>query len=98
MWHNHFTLFGVQAVLVSGAILLAFSYGRGGCERVPIADTKALVLDGSVLSELSRQAICDIQHLYRPAHLQMLANILEVPVRMEICGYSEKSFRPFGAL
>lgn len=38
---------------------------------------KLLSVEGAVLTELSRQAIVDIQHLYRPAHLQQLKNILK---------------------
>eukprot|EP00927_Polykrikos_kofoidii_P077616 TRINITY_DN74548_c0_g1_i1.p1 TRINITY_DN74548_c0_g1~~TRINITY_DN74548_c0_g1_i1.p1 ORF type:complete len:716 (-),score=152.92 TRINITY_DN74548_c0_g1_i1:133-2211(-) len=37
---------------------------------------RLLHVDGSVLEDLSRQAIVEIQHLFRPAHLKQLALIL----------------------
>ena len=40
---------------------------------------EVLVVDPSVLTELTREAIRDISHLFRPAHLQQLANILADP-------------------
>jgi fumarate hydratase class I len=40
---------------------------------------KLLEVDGIVLEELSRQAIVDIQHLFRPAHLNQLRKILLDP-------------------
>jgi len=40
---------------------------------------KMLHVEGQLLEELSRQAIVDISHLFRPAHLQQLANILKDP-------------------
>jgi len=40
---------------------------------------KLLCVEGNVLEELSRQAIVDIQHLFRPAHLQQLSNIFKDP-------------------
>eukprot|EP00933_Yihiella_yeosuensis_P080111 TRINITY_DN93524_c0_g1_i1.p1 TRINITY_DN93524_c0_g1~~TRINITY_DN93524_c0_g1_i1.p1 ORF type:complete len:660 (-),score=171.43 TRINITY_DN93524_c0_g1_i1:162-2141(-) len=40
---------------------------------------KLLEVDTQVLEQLSKQAIVDIQHLFRPAHLQQLSNILKDP-------------------
>jgi len=40
---------------------------------------KLLSVEGEVLTELSRKAIIDIQHLFRPAHLQQLSKILKDP-------------------
>jgi len=40
---------------------------------------KLLHVEGAVLQELSRSAIVDIQHLFRPAHLMQLRKILEDP-------------------
>ena len=38
---------------------------------------RVLEIEGEVLSELARVAMRDINHLYRPGHLQQLRNILE---------------------
>eukprot|EP00440_Ansanella_granifera_P072616 gb/GFBE01078798.1/.p1 GENE.gb/GFBE01078798.1/~~gb/GFBE01078798.1/.p1 ORF type:complete len:658 (+),score=198.37 gb/GFBE01078798.1/:1-1974(+) len=40
---------------------------------------KLLKVDSEILESLSHQAIVDIQHLFRPAHLQQLSNILKDP-------------------
>jgi len=40
---------------------------------------KMISVEGSVLQDLSYQAIVDIQHLFRPAHLAMLSKILKDP-------------------
>jgi len=40
---------------------------------------KLLYVEGQAMEELSRAAIVDIQHLFRPAHLQQLSNILKDP-------------------
>ncbi|CAE7472942.1 fumA [Symbiodinium natans] len=40
---------------------------------------KLLKVESEVLESLSHQAIVDIQHLFRPAHLEMLSNILKDP-------------------
>mmetsp|Transcript_731 Transcript_731/g.1293 ORF Transcript_731/g.1293 Transcript_731/m.1293 type:complete len:658 (+) Transcript_731:66-2039(+) len=40
---------------------------------------KLLKVESEVLEGLSHQAIVDIQHLFRPAHLQQLSNILKDP-------------------
>ncbi|CAJ1449528.1 unnamed protein product [Effrenium voratum] len=40
---------------------------------------KLLKVDTKILESLSHEAIVDIQHLFRPSHLQMLSNILKDP-------------------
>jgi len=40
---------------------------------------EVLVVEPGVLTELTRAAIRDISHLFRPGHLQQLANILQDP-------------------
>merc|ERR1719265_511578 len=36
-------------------------------------------VEGSVLTDLTKTAVVDIQHLFRPAHLQQLSKILKDP-------------------
>jgi len=40
---------------------------------------KLLQVDGQQIEDLARDAIVDIQHLFRPAHLQQLSDILKDP-------------------
>jgi fumarate hydratase class I len=50
-----------------------------GVREVDLGGTKFLQVDPEVLTELTRQAMFDIAHYLRPAHLQQLANILDDP-------------------
>jgi len=40
---------------------------------------KFLKVEGAILEQLSQQAIVDVQHLFRPSHLQLLSKILKDP-------------------
>jgi fumarate hydratase class I len=48
-------------------------------ETVKVGDRKVLRVPGAALSELAFTAMRDIAHLFRPGHLQQLANILQDP-------------------
>eukprot|EP00929_Paragymnodinium_shiwhaense_P085055 TRINITY_DN4551_c0_g1_i1.p1 TRINITY_DN4551_c0_g1~~TRINITY_DN4551_c0_g1_i1.p1 ORF type:complete len:673 (+),score=212.21 TRINITY_DN4551_c0_g1_i1:71-2089(+) len=51
-----------------------------GVEVLKTGDGRKLLhVDGEAMEELSRQAIVDIQHLFRPAHLRQLSDILKDP-------------------
>ena len=52
---------------------------RAGVETVEAAGTEFLRVDAEALRLLAFEAIHDVQHLLRPAHLQQLRNILDDP-------------------
>eukprot|EP00746_Dinoflagellata_sp_MGD_P013225 gnl/MRDRNA2_/MRDRNA2_128498_c0_seq1.p1 gnl/MRDRNA2_/MRDRNA2_128498_c0~~gnl/MRDRNA2_/MRDRNA2_128498_c0_seq1.p1 ORF type:complete len:660 (+),score=154.83 gnl/MRDRNA2_/MRDRNA2_128498_c0_seq1:85-2064(+) len=54
-----------------------------GVTSIDAGGEKLIKVEGEVLSMLSAAAINDIQHLYRPAHLQQLSNILQDPEASE---------------
>jgi fumarate hydratase class I len=47
-----------------------------GVRRVTLGDRTFLEVDGAALTRLAREAMRDIAHLFRPGHLQQLADIL----------------------
>ncbi|HWE92295.1 MAG TPA: fumarate hydratase [Pseudonocardiaceae bacterium] len=53
--------------------------GTDGIERISLGGRDFLSIDPAVLSSLASEAIRDIQHLLRPAHLAQLAAIIEDP-------------------
>ena len=52
---------------------------NGGMDTTSINGTEILVIDPTVIVELSAEAFKDINHLLRPAHLAQLKKILEDP-------------------
>jgi fumarate hydratase class I len=52
---------------------------EGGVTVGEYKGKQVLEVDGKVLSALANEAMRDVSHLYRPGHLQQLANILEDP-------------------
>lgn len=61
--------------------------GDGSSDGVSVTKTacgkKVLQIDGSVFEELTREAVNDVQHLFRPAHLKQLRAILDDPEASE---------------
>ncbi|ADD45999.1 fumarate hydratase [Stackebrandtia nassauensis] len=53
--------------------------GTEGVEVVEAAGRRLLTVDGDALSRLAAEAMHDISHLLRPAHLRQLASILDDP-------------------
>ncbi len=51
----------------------------GGIRTIEAGGRTVLEVDGKVLSELAREAMRDVSHLYRPGHLQQLRDILDDP-------------------
>jgi len=50
-----------------------------GVRRVTLGDRQFLEVDAAALTRLSHEAMRDIAHLFRPGHLQQLADILRDP-------------------
>jgi fumarate hydratase class I len=51
----------------------------GGIRTAEFQGRTVLQIDGKVLTELAREAMRDVSHLYRPGHLQQLRDILDDP-------------------
>ena len=51
----------------------------GGMDTTSMNDEEILIIDPTVITELSAEAFKDINHLLRPAHLVQLKKILQDP-------------------